>query len=86
MHDEQHPCGANKQKQNDHDVGSSLLLGATVEALRTCCSAFPITTKWCFDQDAKVLPGATLTKRTCNRCGSLQKRGDIVGTFQLALH
>ena len=27
------------------------------EALRTYCSAFPITTKWCFDQDVKVLPG-----------------------------
>ena len=56
------------------------------EALRTCCSAFPITTKWCFDQNVKVVPGATFTKRTCNRCGSLQKRGDVVGTFQLELH
>jgi len=27
------------------------------EALRTCCSALPITTKWCFDQDVKVVPG-----------------------------
>ena len=56
------------------------------EALCTCYSAFPITTKWCFDQDVKVVPGATFTKRTCSRCGSLQKRGDVVGTFQLALH
>jgi len=55
-------------------------------ALRTCCSAFPITTKWCFHQDVKVAPGATFTKRTCNRCRSLQKRGDVVGTFQLALY
>jgi len=53
------------------------------EALRTCCSAIPITTKWCFDQDVKVVSGATVTKRTCNRCASLQKRGDVVGTFQL---
>jgi len=44
------------------------------EALRTCFSAFPITTKWCFDQDVKVVPGTTFTKRTCNRCDSLQKR------------
>jgi len=56
------------------------------EALRTCCSAFPIATKWCFDQDVKVVPGATFTNRMCNRCGSLQKWGDAVGTFQLALH
>jgi len=54
------------------------------EALRTCCSAFPITTKWCFDQALKVVPGAT--KRTCNTCVSFQKRGGVVGTFQLALH
>jgi len=56
------------------------------EALRTCCSDFAITTKWCFDQDVEVVPGVTFPKRTCNRCGSLQKRGDVVGTFQLALH
>jgi len=45
------------------------------EALRTCFSAFPITTKWCFDQDVKVVPGTTFTKRTCNGCSSLHKRG-----------
>jgi len=28
--EEQHPCGANKQKLDEHDVGFSLLLGATV--------------------------------------------------------
>jgi len=26
------------------------------ESLRTCCSAFPITTNWCFDQDLKMVP------------------------------
>jgi len=41
------------------------------EALRTCCSAFPITAKWCCDQDVKVVPGATFTKRTCNGCNFL---------------
>jgi len=30
VHDEQHPYGANKQTENYHDVGSSLLLGATM--------------------------------------------------------
>jgi len=55
------------------------------EALRTYCSAYPIT-KWCFDQDVKVVPGTTFTKRTCNRCGLLQKRGDVVATSRLALH
>jgi len=56
------------------------------EVLRTCCSAFPVTTKWLFDQDVKVLPSTTFTKRTCNGCGSFKKRGDVVTTSQLALH
>jgi len=30
VHDEQHPRGANKQKLDEHDVGFSLFLGATV--------------------------------------------------------
>jgi len=29
------------------------------EALHTCRLGFPITAKWCFDQDLKVVPGAT---------------------------
>jgi len=56
------------------------------ESLHTCSSAFPITTKWCFDLDVKVVSGTTFTKRTCNRCSSLQKRGDVVATSQLTLH
>jgi len=56
------------------------------EALRTCWSAFPITTKWCFDQDVKVVPGTTFTKRMCPTCGSLQKRGNTASTSRLALH
>ena len=32
-------------------------------ALCTCSSVFLITTKWCFDQDVKVVPGTTFTKR-----------------------
>jgi len=47
------------------------------EGLRTCCSAFPITTKWCFDQHVKMLPGTTFTKRTCNICRFLKKRGMV---------
>ena len=41
------------------------------EALRTCRSGFPIATKWCCDQDVKVVPGSAFTRRTCDRCGSL---------------
>ena len=63
------------------------------EGLRTCCSAFPIafystveqtkiafpiTTKWCFDQDVKMVPGTNFTKRPCNRCGLLKKRGMLL--------
>ena len=55
------------------------------EALWTCCSAFPITAKCCFDQDVKVVSGATFTKRMCDRCGSLQKGGDDVAISQLVL-
>jgi len=55
------------------------------EALHTCRLGFPITTKWCFDQDVKVVPDATFTKRMCDRCGSLQKGVDVVATSQLIL-
>jgi len=55
------------------------------EALHTCWSAFPITTKWYLDQDVKVVPGTTFTKRTCNWCGSLRNRGYVVATSWLAL-
>jgi len=56
------------------------------EALLTCCPAFPFTANWCFDQHVKVVPGTTFTKGTCNRCGSLQKRGDVVATSRLMWH
>ena len=55
------------------------------EALRTCRLVFPITTKWCFDQDVKVVPGANFSKWMCDRCSSLQKGGDVVATSQLML-
>ena len=45
------------------------------EALCTCRSSFSIAKKWCCDQDVKVVPSATLTKRTCDRCSSLGKGG-----------
>jgi len=32
-----------------------------------------------------LVPGATFTKRTCDRCGSLQKGGDVVAISQLTL-
>jgi len=55
------------------------------EALHTCRLGFPITIKWCFDQDVKVVSGATFTKRMCDSCGSQQKGGDVVATSQLML-
>ena len=55
------------------------------EALHTCLLGFPITTKWCFDEDVTVVPGATFTKRMCDRCDSLQKGGDVVANSQLML-
>jgi len=55
------------------------------EALHTCRLGFPVTTKWHFDQDVKVVPGAKFTKRMCDRCASLQKGGDVVATSQFML-
>ena len=55
------------------------------EALHPCHLGFPITTKWCFDHDVKVVPGATFTKRMCDRCSSQQKGEDVVATSQLML-
>jgi len=45
------------------------LLLPQCEALSTCSSGFLIATKWCCDQDVKIVPGAAFAKRTCNRCG-----------------
>jgi len=44
------------------------------EASHICRLGFPIKTKWCFDQDVKVVPGATFAKRMCDRCGSVEKK------------
>jgi len=43
-----------------YDLCSCLL--PQCEALRTCRSGFLIATKWCCDQDVKVMPGADFTK------------------------
>jgi len=48
------------------------------EALRTCRSGFPFVTKWCCDQDVKVVPSEAFPKSTCDRRSSLKKGGDIV--------
>ena len=56
------------------------------DALCTCRLGFLIATKWCCDQDVKVVPSADFTKRTCDRCGSLLKGGDVVATSPLPLH
>jgi len=66
-----------------HDLYCCLL--PQCEALRTCCSGFPIATKWFCDQDMEVVPCETFTKTTCNRCCSLWTGGDVVATSPLAL-
>ena len=53
-------------------------------ALCTCCLAFLIITKCCFDQDVKVVSRTAFTKSTYNLCCSLQKRWETIET--LALH
>jgi len=48
------------------------------EDLCTCYSAFPVTTKWCFNPHVKMVPGTTFTKQTCNRYGLLEIRGMLL--------
>ena len=55
------------------------------KALRTCRSGFPIATKWCCDQDVECVPGLAFAQRTCDRCGSSKKGGDVIATSPLAL-
>jgi len=45
------------------------------EALRTCCSGIPIATKWCCDQDVKVVLCEAITKRNCDRSVRIKRRG-----------
>ena len=66
-----------------HDLYCCLL--PWCEALRTCCSGFPIASKWCCDQDVKVVPSSAFTQKMHDRCGSLQKGGDVVATSLLVL-
>ena len=47
--------------------------------------AFPIATKWCCDQDVEVVLSSAFTQRTCDRCGSLQKGGDVDATSPVVL-
>jgi len=60
---------SNSKRDCEHDLYCCLL--PWCEALHTCRSGFPIATKWCCDQDVKVVPGSAFTQRTCDRCGSL---------------
>jgi len=53
----------------EHDFYCFLL--PRCEALRTYRSGFPIATKWCCDQDVKVVPSSAFTQRTCDRWASL---------------
>jgi len=55
------------------------------KALRTCRPGFPIAAKWCSDQDVKVVRSSAFTQRTCDRCGSLWKGGDVLAISQVVL-
>jgi len=46
------------------------------EALRTCCSSFPITTKWCFDQDVKVVPGTVQPSQNERAIGAVHCKNE----------
>jgi len=51
-------CGTNKQYKMWLQPINTIVAccHSQCEALRTCCSGFPIVTKWCCDQDVKVMP------------------------------
>jgi len=59
-----------------HDLYCCLL--PPCEALHTCHSGFPITSKWCCDQDVKVMPSSAFTQRTCDRGGCCKKEGMLL--------
>jgi len=59
--------GSHKTNMRSKCTNNNCCLLPQCEALRTCCPGLPIATKWCCEQDAKVVPGATCTKRTCDR-------------------
>ena len=48
-------------------------------------TGLPITIKWCFDQNVKVMLGVDLTKRMCDQSSSLWIGRDVVANSQLAL-
>ena len=74
---------SNSKRDCRHDLYCCLL--PRYEALRTCRSEFPIATKWCCNQDVKVVRSSALTQRTCDRCGLLQKGRDVVATSPVLL-
>jgi len=52
---------SNSKRDCEHDLYCCLL--PQCEALRTCCSGFPIATKWCCDQDVEVVPSLAFTQK-----------------------
>jgi len=48
------------------------------EALRICRSGYPIATKWCCDQDVKVVRSSAFTQRTSDRCVRCKKEGMLL--------
>ena len=74
---------SNSKRDCEHDLYCCLL--PRCEALRICRSGFPIATKWCCDQGVKVVPRSAFTQRRRDRCGSLQKGGDVVATSSVVL-
>jgi len=54
---------------------------ACCHSAKLCAHAarvFPIATKWCCDQDVKVVPGAAFTKRTWDRAVRCKKEGMLL--------
>ena len=76
--------GANKQQLEWSWRVISCCLLPQCEALCAYRLGFAIATKWCCDQDVKVVPGTAFTQRTCNWC-SCKKGRDVVATTPLAL-
>ena len=60
---------SNSKRDCEHDLYCCLL--PQCKTLRICRSGFPIASKWCCNQDVKVLRSSAFTQRMCDRCGSL---------------
>jgi len=63
----------------EHDLYCCLL--PQCDALRTCRSGFPIATKWCCDQDVKIVPGSAFKHQSTTARQIVKLRSNFMHKF-----